>query len=173
MFFRTPIAITLQLFDHYTVQTYPPQPYNLKVVGIYSLGYTYKNIVQTCLELTKFLPQDKLKFGRDAELFLVVKAVDLLYQLSMLSPACFSCQSCQNLILAVKAVISLFQGWRQLVKFVTQICKSCYRDLSGFLPGYVKVVPLISLPLLNKTKLFDQRFQYCCGFCIQQRVLCK
>ena len=50
------LVFTLQLFDHNKVQAYPTQPQNLKVVGIYNLGNTDKNMVQTCPELTKVLP---------------------------------------------------------------------------------------------------------------------
>ena len=47
----------LKLFDHNTVQTNPTQPQNLKVVGIYSLGYIDKNMVQMCPKLKEFIPE--------------------------------------------------------------------------------------------------------------------
>ena len=46
------------------------------------------------------------------------------------------------------------------LKNYTWISQSCYMDLSKFLYGFIKVVPCVSCPLPNKTRLkFDQEFK--------------
>ena len=56
-------------------------------------------------------------------------------------------------------------NFAQIVKFVklaTLFFLSCDMDLSKMIHGFVKGVPCISCPLLNKTKLkFDQDIKAC------------